>query len=191
MAPTVSTVDLLGDVSTEGGPFLLVDRAAYRSWGGAGDGNEPLEATDYGRILRIYEGELLIGSCSSVAFDIEGPGTASVYRVGPDQIAIVRSFADETSWRESQRRFADTWREATAVLGRVDVPTGDLLIIWSPVAAGDVDSFEPGDDGASLSANAIAGLGMQVTVTPGTLVVRADRAEHSETAGVRAVVRPA
>ena len=185
-------MDYLGDVSTEGGPFLIVDRLAFGSWRGAGDGTTALESTDYAMILAIYEGQLAIAGRSAVAFDIAGPGTASVFRAGTGEIVIASAFVDsDDDWAHRQRATARKWRAISDVLGHVDVPSGDVVIIWSPVDSRDVNPFPAGVDATRLDANAIVGLGIQVTVEPGRYVVRAGETELDGHAGICAVVMPA
>lgn len=89
-----SVAQLLGTASSEGGPYLICDLEAYRSWEGSDDEHPSADgARAMARIEAGYRlGATLAGSRSNLILADFGPSVVSVYRAG-SRIVIADSVA--------------------------------------------------------------------------------------------------
>lgn len=121
-------------VSSEGGPVLLSDFDALRSWRGAYH-----DPGDYERVCETMGDEPLtqiqVGAHHAIAWHIGGPGTADIIQVSPTHISIVRIWPD-ASWTENdcdQAAFAAACeRFGEHELARLSISSGYLLALLAP-----------------------------------------------------------
>ena len=152
----------LPHVSSEGGPVLVADFEALRSWRGAFHGSG-----DYDRACRTLGAatvaQIRVGSHEALLWDIGGPGTADIVLVSPTHISMVRIWPD-ASWsgEECEQAIvsAATERFGTDVLAQLSIRSGYLLALWAPEdmslggtpsgAFGVPDDLSIGDGGAYI-----------------------------------------
>ena len=109
-------------VSSEGGPILVADFEALRSWRGAfhdsGDYERACDALGSNSLVEIE-----VGDDQVLVWDIGGPGTAYLVWVSPEHVSIVRIWPD-ASWSSEECDeaviSAATDRCGTKELGRVN-----------------------------------------------------------------------
>jgi hypothetical protein len=174
---------LMGDVSTEGGPFLIADRAALARWSGD-------EGGDYERLL----GSLRVGQPRTLALNLDGAaslawniptGTAQVWRLGPTAVLLTRSWVDQD---EDLPRLAQPPMRRTEPMGTVDVASGWLVILWAPEPGADVLAVEP-RDGWSLDLS-VGGAGLVVQVPPGRYECWGDEVDIGSASAWRCLIVP-
>lgn len=151
-------------VSSEGGPVLLADFDALRSWkGGSHDSSDYEKACE--TLCDATVAQIQVGSHQVIAWDMGGPGTADIIQVSPTHISIVRIWPDE-SWTEDDCEQASVAaaveRFGTEELARLSIHSGYLLALWAPEDmsnagnplgdSGIPDDLSIGDGGAYVSA---------------------------------------
>jgi len=124
----------LPHVSSEGGPVLVADFDALRSWRGAFQ-----DSGDYDRACQALGAAMLaqiqIGSHQALVWDFGGPGTAHIVLVSPTHISILRIWPD-ASWSAEECEqavvSAATERFGSDELAQLSIHTGYLLAVWAP-----------------------------------------------------------
>ncbi len=124
----------LPHVSSEGGPVLIADFEALRSWRGAfhdsGDYQRACDALGTAALTEFH-----VGNHRALVWDIGGPGTADIVRVSPTHISIVRIWPD-ASWTEDDCErtviSSATERFGSEQLAQLSIYTGYLLALWAP-----------------------------------------------------------
>lgn len=119
-----------GEVSTEGGPFLVADARAIRSW------RATKEA--YGAVCGVFEANGYqgavswpVGGVDAIAWEPEGEGTTDVLVLPGARVVLVRGWFDG-DWDAATREAAALPFTATTAVGHVDVPSCLLVVLWSP-----------------------------------------------------------
>ena len=138
----------LPHVSSEGGPILIADFDALRSWKGVFH-----ESGDYERACTKLGADTLaeiqVGSRKALVWDIGGPGTADIVLVNPKHISIIRIWPDG-SWsdQDCERAVlsAAAERFGSEELAQLHIHSGYLLALWAPedMSAGGNPSGESG-----------------------------------------------
>jgi hypothetical protein len=161
----------VGYMSTEGGSVLLLSAAQASGWHGAGGTGADLEranqvAAEYGRPgtpLPIDDGVAIVWSVPT--------GTTSAWRLSTDVVVLTRSWLEESDseeWPAVERRLAAASLDSSAEHGPdLSIPSGWMLILWSPEDVSDV--VIPHEDGASLD----------LSIDESSLVVRLDPGTYS------------
>src|SRR5215470_11302259 len=122
----------IGRVSGEGGPLLLTDLITVTSWRGIEEGGK-----DYERACDLLgEGPgtegcaIAIGRETGVVWEIEGGGTAGVFRRGQDYAIVTRIWPEDPDDTRSFRVLAEVAAadivqlDAGAQLNEAVLPTG-------------------------------------------------------------------
>src|SRR5439155_2136638 len=88
----ILNMENIGVVNAEGGPLLLADFRFAQSWHGAeGDSSDYQRACDALDSEPRLEGiEIPISEGRGVLWEMEGAGTADIFRMSENHIAIVR-----------------------------------------------------------------------------------------------------
>jgi hypothetical protein len=154
--------DVVGKVTGEGGPLFLVDRVAVEDWSGSdGDG------ADYARVMALPNltgrFELRSGE-GAIAWEMEGAGTATLYRVRVGDLVLQRDWTASPAVLEPAP-------EAT-VLGDLEIASGSLVVMWAPVAWSDLWDPPAVSDAGPLSMPTMLNVGVQVAVPPGRYTIR-------------------
>lgn len=145
----------LPHVSSEGGPLLIADFEALRSWRGAFH-----DSGDYQRVCDTLGADtfadLSDGSHQALVWDFGGPGTANIVLVNPQHISIVRLWPDG-SWTDHECQqaviLAATERFGSQELAQVVIYSSYLLALWAPedMSAGGAPIGDSGvPDGLSI-----------------------------------------
>ena len=121
-------------VSSEGGPLLIADFEALRSWRGAfhdsGDYTRACEALGSADVAQIQT-----GAHQAVVWDMGGPGTAHIVQVSPLHLSIVRLWPD-AAWSEEEYEqtviSAATQWFSPEERARLRIHSGYLLALWAP-----------------------------------------------------------
>lgn len=177
-------------MSSEGGPFLLADAFAVRSWRGAAEGS-----TDYTRLCEALDRAgpgwgltWSLGDCNTVVWEAEGAGTADVLRASPSSMLLVRGWFDG-DWEAATREAARVPRGEEDHLGELEIRCGVLAILWTPedgtcVTDADVarGSGEPTGDVA------ISGSSLLVRLPAGRYTCHADQIEIGQGSALRCFV---
>lgn len=141
-------------MSGEGGPFLIVDRRAAESWTGSlGDYDQVLDLGPAG-------GPLGVSATHGIAWEPEGGATAHLYRLDNDSLLLQREWADAPG--------APPVSTTAEVLGAMEVPSGALVVLWSPVAWEDLWDPPAFDQEGELGSPSMVGVGHQVLVSAGS-----------------------
>jgi len=155
-------MDQLGTVSSEGGPFLIADARAARTWRGAEEGSRDYDAAcsaleQMGRWRWGIPWHL--DGLGAAVWEPGGPGTSWVFRREDGGLVLVRGWFDG-DW-DAAAREAATKPRGGELLGNIDAPSHVLVVLWSPengncILEGDLSSGNrqpSGDisiDGSSL-----------------------------------------
>lgn len=160
------SLKFLGTVSTEGGPLLLVDPLHLNDWTGA-------EGGDFDDVCAFLDNHpesvglsVTLGDRSAVIWDMGGAGTADVYRVGSNQLALHRRWPDSPDGFDSGPRLPESGRE----LGRLDVASGQVLVFWSVERGSGIDMPADGFDGMSVDLAGARGAGLLMELAVGSYV---------------------
>lgn len=124
----------LPHVSSEGGPILLGDFEAFRTWRGASDSSD-----HYDIICQLVQRNnprlLTFEGAESVVWDFGGPGTGDIVVVSDSHISVVRIWPDE-SWTDDHTASvvlaSATAHFGTIVMAHVSIVSGYLLALWAP-----------------------------------------------------------
>jgi len=129
----------LPHVSSEGGPIILGDFKALRSWRGI--------AGDYDRACLLVEqtnpASIDVAGVNSMVWDFGGAGTGDIVIVSDLHVSVVRIWPD-ASWTEAETESvitcSATARYGSAVLLHLTIESGYLLALW---ATEDASRFSP------------------------------------------------
>ena len=146
----------LGEVSGEGGPFLLSDRTAIEEWHGTdGDGS------DYGQVLATGPagGAVRVGDASGVVWEPEGAATAVLYRLSGDELLLQREWKAEVP--------APPPSPDAETIGHLDIVSERLVVLWSAASWSDLFDPPPVDGEGRLSMPAMLDIGIQVPAPNG------------------------
>ncbi|MEO5928910.1 MAG: hypothetical protein ABIR47_03160 [Candidatus Kapaibacterium sp.] len=161
----------LGDVDSEGGPFLIADAAVARKWGGLEE-----KWADYNRawdVLKnnpdVLAGEIMIGDARAVVWDARGPGTASLFRKNADHLILGRFWINEQDdFVPAARDCLAVGIERAVVFGTIEVTSGVLAILWTPESGSCIESFIVPPDGRPAGEMGIESSSLLVEISPGT-----------------------
>lgn len=184
-------MQVLGSVSSEGGPLLLADALAVRSWRGAAEGS-----TDYSRLCEALDRagpswglSWKLGDCDTVVWEAEGAGTADVLRPSPSSILLVRGWFDG-DWEAATLDAARVPRGQEDLLGELEILCGVLAILWTPENGTCVtDADVARGSGEATGDVAISGSSLLVRLPPGRYTCHADQVEVGQGSALRCFVR--
>lgn len=145
------------EVSGEGGPLLLVDARAARSWRGADEGSG-----DYEKLCQSFDAnddlegfEIVVEAHPAVSWEMAGGGTAYVFQLGGGQLRLVRAWLGEDTDEELEQLAALEAPERVAI-GDIDVSSGVLALLWAP-ESGETIPGELSKDFAEVEDTAMGG----------------------------------
>ena len=129
----ILTVENIGVVNAEGGPLLLADFRFAQSWHGAeGDSSDYQRACDALDSEPRLEGiEIPISEGRGVLWEMEGAGTADIFRMSENHIAIVRVWPEDPLDTRAAETLALQPTANLLELGTLVVATGVLAILWA------------------------------------------------------------
>ena len=138
---TADRIKHLGTVSTEGGPLLLADLEDLRLWGGT-------DTNDYSRANEVLDRQavppgavLSLGANTALLWDMP-TGTADVFRRSVCEIVIVRAW---TSDEDKVTYVASLPSEKAVVIGKLNVRSGFIGIVWATENGSDIVKGSPAD----------------------------------------------
>lgn len=121
----------IGFINTEGGPLLLIDSALARSWAG-------VEGHDYERACEVFDwhpganaAAISVGSGSGLIWEMNGAGTANIYKTEDNGIVIVRAWLARNAETSELKTFAEEPTENLAELGVMEVDSNAIVILWA------------------------------------------------------------
>jgi len=126
----------LGNVSSEGGPFLIADARALRGWRGAAD-----DARDYKDVCRALDAAgpswgipWRVDDLAAAIWEAEGEGTADVFGGDDGGLVLVRGwFSAEVreGWVAAAREAASKPRDSK-IVGDIETPSLVVAVLWTP-----------------------------------------------------------
>ena len=157
-------------ISSEGGPIILGDFDAFRTWRGSNSDQYDaacsfLELTNPSRIA--------LNGADVLVWDFGGPGTGDVVVVSDTHISIVRIGLNE-DWTEAVTESvivsSATKRYGTEAVATLTISSGYLLVLWAPE---DASEFLPpcGLQGIPSPGLAIGDGGAYVSISCGNYEV--------------------
>jgi hypothetical protein len=181
---------LIGRISSEGGPFLIADAVAARSWRGG-------DADHYERLLAALRGagpswgmSWPLGECPAVVWDPEGECEADVLMTSPGSLVLVRGWFDG-DWDAATQEAARAPRGAQDPLGNVELRSGVLVVLWTPENGGCItDEDIARGSGQPTGGLAIEGTGLLLRLPPGRYACAADFVRIPNGQAIRCFVSP-
>lgn len=177
---------LVGEVSTFGDPILVCDVDAAGSWHGAGDDGASKDYTALCEEVNDAGDAAIIaidGTHRVAAWDMEGEGTAYVFRTGEAEILIVRPWMDDDEVDDEASAASALSKVAAKkprTIGTLSLGSGGLLLLASARDANAVlggkrpavpsQLREDGDDDGD-------GIGVLVDLPPGEYELAHDTVE--------------
>lgn len=166
--------ELVGYVTSEGGPILVGEVDVIRSWRG-------VDSNDYDRACERFDQDeaaeaifLEVVGRPALLWEIGGAGAAYVFRRGNDTLVLVRPWLEDPDDEGMVKVLADRpWREGQET-GELTVRENALIVLW---AAENGDCVEPEDteaDGRPSGEMSVDSAGLIVRVTPGRYGCRTD-----------------
>lgn len=141
------TLDRLGSVGSEGGPLLLADAAAVRTWSGAEGPDYRLACAPFDRDSALEGIELLLGGHRGVLWEMAGAGVADVYRVLGGGFMLVRYWLMDPHSSAERLSLASQAVGRQTPLGRLTLSTGFACVMWAAITGEEV---EPGPGSAAV-----------------------------------------
>ncbi len=194
MRPVLGAIDenqlmrCLGDVSTEGGPLLIADHAIAKAWAGIdGDGR------DYSRACEVLDGGdapgamLQVSTGSAVIWDMP-TGTAEIWRESPDHLCISRPWLSPNDADDQSKLLARLPSQVTTPIGRFEVTSGWIVIVWAAESGRDYRDVEP-TDGRCLNLS-VGAAGIIVALPPGHYQCRHDEVREPSSMTNRCFIAP-
>jgi hypothetical protein len=160
-------LEIVGLVSGEGGPLLLGERCIVLLWEGSDHSGQ-----DYDRACAIAAARhdvpgwpIGIGDGVGILWDMGGGGTAAVFQA-PDRVIIARTWPVDPDADSAFDELARLPVVATERFASVSLPSGELVIIWSPENGGAFTKID--ERGYPLGDMSMGGTGLCLRVQPGT-----------------------
>ena len=157
----------IGYVSGEGGPLLLADRMIAVSWRGCEAGGK-----DYERACALLLDERPIEGCSigiaqgvGLVWDMEGDGTAAVFRRAPSYALLTRIWPEDPYDPEALRTLAEAPSVDRSRIAELSIRSGILAVLWAPE---DGRAFESLDSmGLPMGEMSMGGTGLTLELAAG------------------------
>jgi hypothetical protein len=163
----ITTLRRLGHVSSEGGPFLILDAAWLGDWGGEdlGDYQRVCDWLDEHPDQPGYQAD--IGPSSGLVWELGGAGTADVFRQSDSRVVLSRPWLKENN-EDLAMEAAAAASTSKAPFGTLIVETGTVLIFWSPERGSGVEfDRDAVADGEPLVVAGMDGAGLAINLPPG------------------------
>ena len=181
-------IENLGHVSTEGGPVLLIDRAGVGEWSG-------IEGDDYMRACALLDEQghasaIAVGRHRGLLWDMP-TGTADVWRMASDRLVLSRPWLnpdDENTLEVQARSLAELSGSDSLLLGRLQISSGWLAILWAPESGLQILQVPP-TDGLALDLS-VGHAAAVVGLTPGAYLCFQDEVRTETTSSVRCWIAP-
>jgi hypothetical protein len=141
-----------------------------RSWDGSGTGRD---RPDYERACARLEERRGIEGCTieiaqgnGLVWEMDGGGTAAVFRGARDYVVVVRIWAEDPDDRGPFRTLAEAPSVQRIRIGELPISSGVLAVLWAPE---DGRAFESLDSmGLPMGEMSMSGTGLTLEVLPGT-----------------------
>jgi hypothetical protein len=157
----------IGHVSGEGGPLLLVDWKTAPGWRGVENGGK-----DYERVCALLNEEprvegrvVTVGSGSGLVWEMEGGGTAEVFRRGSQYAVVSRTWLEDPDDLEASRMLAEAPVRDGIQIGELTIPSGVLAVLWAPEDGRAFESLDP--EGLPTGDMSMGGTGLTLQLEPG------------------------
>jgi len=125
-------MDYLGYINAEGGPLLLMDSVLVPYWKG-------IEESDYNRACAIFDNnpeiqgaEIDIGPGRGVLWEMQGAGTADVFKHSESHICVTRIWPHDPKDSRAPQLIAEQPLRRDHHIGDLLVESGVLVILWAP-----------------------------------------------------------
>lgn len=176
---------MVGVVSTEGGPLLIVDRELAAGWTGA-------FGTDYQRACDLFDadpdvpgGPVALDGGWGMVWDMP-TGTAEVWRRGSGGLTISRPWVEPE--HDISRQLAEDPPRQVVRFGQLEIRSGWLMIAWAAEEGREVSFIEPGD-GVALDLS-VAHAGLIVALPAGQYALAHDEVEIVSGSSRRCFIDP-
>lgn len=117
----LNMIAYLGNISTEGGPLIVVDSNIINNWNG-------VEGNDYVELCNVFDSDLTLEgfpinfkSNSPITWEQEGGGIVDIYKNGTGVILV-------KSWQSDDNPKIDETELATIPISEEHIPIGNLII---------------------------------------------------------------
>lgn len=183
----------IGNVDSEGGPFLVVDATLARHWRGSdGDGSDYERACDTLRADSEPPGALIpIGVGQAIVWEPYGAGTGDVFMDDQGNVTIIRAWLDEPDGANTD----DELRAVTALvvlplnepinLGSLEITSGVLAILWSPESGECIKSLNIEESERPIGEMSSDSSGLLVRVAKGNYACLHDEFELADVSARR------
>ncbi|HET9782698.1 MAG TPA: hypothetical protein VFR33_13070 [Candidatus Dormibacteraeota bacterium] len=180
-----TALELLGHVSSEGGPLLIIDFSAARNWTGVfGD------KQDYQRLCDRLEASVEnhgasveVGGQSAVAWDMP-TGTADIWRRSEGSVVLCRVWqpvaVDRSEYFAALPQRSDAKR-----LGKVAITGGWLVILWAAESGAEINTEPKNGKALDLS---VGGAGLVAAMPRGDYVCYHDEIVEGQQSAQRCFV---
>ena len=132
----------LPHVSSEGGPIILGDFAALRTWRGVSGSSNHYD-TACQLVQSTNPSPITFGGVESIVWDFGGAGTSDIVVVNDSHISVVRIWPD-ASWTETETETtiisSATARFGKSVIANLTISSGYLLALWATEDASEFSS---------------------------------------------------
>jgi hypothetical protein len=157
----------IGHVSGEGGPLLLVDRMTAISWRGVEAGGK-----DYERACAVLEvrleiegGAIEIDHGVGLVWDMEGGGTAGVFRRARNYVVVARIWPKDPDDSEAFLTLAAAHSVDLCKIAELPIISGTLAILWAPEDGRAFESIDP--FGLPMGEMSMGGTGLTLELASG------------------------
>lgn len=170
-------MDYLGLINAEGGPIIVGDALVLSQWTG-------VEGTDYDRACALFDAdpklegaEIKVGMGDAIVWEMEGGGTAFVFRATQFHHIVVRLWPTDPLDKEAPHVIADQPFKPTTRLGALPIESGILAILWAAEDGTTIELPTSIEAGHPTGEMALEDAGLVIRVTPKAFVCFHDRVE--------------
>lgn len=151
----------IGYINTEGGPLILIDAFLAPKWKGIEE-----DGTDYKRACSLFDsnqilegGIIPIEDSHALLWEMEGAGTADVFKKDENHFFIVRTWPVNPQDESFAESLAEMTPENLIEIGELLVPSNNLVILWATESGKCVESVEISKSGLSNDSRGIGDSG--------------------------------
>jgi hypothetical protein len=178
----------VGTVSGEGGPLLLADRETVTAWRGSDE--------EYERLCTLFDERpgaegfvIAIDRGFGLVWEMEGGGTAYVFRRGRDYAVVARTWLEDPDDPGAPRALAEAAATELLRIGELVIRSGVLAILWAPESGHAFESIDAA--GLPMGEMSMGGTGLTLEIAPGIYDCFHDRVTNSAGDARRCLIRRA